>query len=268
MNQPLPVASKRVGNFNIERVTAVRHWTDAYFSFSTTRSSDFRFESGQFVMLGLMVNDKSVMRAYSIASASWEDHLDFFSIKVADGALTSRLQHLQAGDEVLIGRKPTGTLLIDDLHPGRTLFLLGTGTGLAPWLSIARDPATYERFETVVVAHGVRHVADLAYQNELTQGFARHEWLGEAVARQLRYYPAVTREPFVHQGRLTTLLDSGRRCQDLDLPALDPAHDRVMICGSPTVLADIRAVLDARGFTVAPRIGTPGDYVFERAFVE
>lgn len=268
MNQPLTIAPKRVGNFNIERVTAVRHWTDAYFSFSTTRSSDFRFESGQFVMLGLMVNDKPVMRAYSIASASWEDHLDFFSIKVADGALTSRLRHLQPGDEVLIGRKPTGTLLIDDLHPGRTLFLLGTGTGLAPWLSIARDPATYERFETVVVAHGVRHVADLAYQDELTQGFARHEWLGEAVSRQLRYYPAVTREPFQHHGRLTALLDSGQMCRDLDLPALDPAHDRAMICGSPTVLADVRTVLDARGFTVAPRIGTPGDYVFERAFVE
>lgn len=268
MTQPVPAPSARVGNFNVEQVTKVHHWTEAYFSFSTTRSSDFRFSSGQFVMLGLMVEGRPLMRAYSIASASWEDHLDFFSIKVADGPLTSRLQHLQPGDELLVGRKPTGTLLIDDLHPGRTLLLLGTGTGLAPWLSVIRDPATYERFEHVVVAHGVRQVRDLAYTDELQHGLAQHDLLGDMVRQQLHYYPAVTREPFRHQGRLTQLLDSGQLCADLGLPPLDARHDRAMICGSPTVLADIRALLDARGFTAAPRIGTPGDYVYERAFVE
>jgi ferredoxin--NADP+ reductase len=268
---PAPTAvpePRRVGNFNVERVTRVHHWTDAYFSFSTTRSEEFRFQSGQFVMIGLVVNDRPLMRAYSIASAAWEDELNFFSIKVQEGPLTSHLQHLSVGDDVLVGRKPTGTLLIDDLHPGRTLFLLGTGTGLAPWLSVVRDPATYERFEHVVVAHGVRHVADLAYQDALSYQLARHEWLGPSIAQKLHYYPAVTREPFRNRGRLTHLLDSGQMCTDLGLPALDPVHDRAMICGSPTVLADLRAVLDRRGFTPSPRIGTPGDYVFERAFVE
>lgn len=219
----IDAAPRRVGNFNVERVTEVHHWTDAYFSFTTTRSEEFRFASGQFVMLGLLVDDRPLMRAYSIASAAWEDELNFFSIKVQDGPLTSRLQHLSVGDDVLVGRKPTGTLLIDDLHPGRTLFLLGTGTGLAPWLSVIRDPATYERFEHVVVAHGVRHVSDLAYQDALTHQLARHEWLGPSIAEKLHYYPAVTREPFKHQGRLTHLLDSGQMCTDLACRRLIPS---------------------------------------------
>ena len=259
--------------FGTETVLDVRHWTDSYFSFTTTRDDGFRFENGQFVMIGLEVDGRPLMRAYSIASANWEEQLEFFSIKVPDGPLTSRLQHIQPGDQVLVGRKPTGTLLIHDLHPGRNLYLLGTGTGLAPWLSIIKDPETYERFERVVLAHGVRGAADLAYRDYILNELPRHEFLGEQISRQLLYYPAVTREPFQWQGRdqrgrLTELLDSGRMAADLGLDPLDPARDRAMICGSPQMLADFRAILDRRGFNAAPRIGTPGDYVFERAFVE
>ena len=190
-----------------------------------------------------------------------------------DGPLTSRLQHIRPGDSLLVGRKPTGTLLIHDLHPGRNLYLLGTGTGLAPWLSVIKDPNTYERFERVIVAHGVRRPGDLAYRDYLMEELPRHEFLGEHISRQLLYYPAVTREPFDwagrdQRGRLTDLLDSGRMAADLGLEPLDPARDRAMICGSPQMLADFRAILDRRGFNAAPRIGTPGDYVFERAFVE
>ncbi|HLT44933.1 MAG TPA: ferredoxin--NADP reductase [Luteimonas sp.] len=259
--------------FGSETVLDVRHWTDSYFSFTTTRDDGFRFDNGQFVMIGLEVDGRPLMRAYSIASANWEEELEFFSIKVPHGPLTSRLQHIRPGDTLLVGRKPTGTLLIHDLHPGRNLYLLGTGTGLAPWLPIIKDPDTYERFERVVVAHGVRGAADLAYRDYILNELPRHEFLGEQISRQLLYYPAVSREPFQWQGRdqrgrLTDLLDSGRMAADLGLEPLDPSRDRAMICGSPQMLADFRALLDRRGFTAAPRIGTPGDYVFERAFVE
>ena len=259
--------------FGTETVLDVRHWTDSYFSFTTTRDDGFRFDNGQFVMIGLEVDGRPLLRAYSIASANWEEQLEFFRIKVPDGPLTSRLQHIRPDDTVLIGRKPTGTLLVHDLHPGRNLYLLGTGTGLAPWLSVIKDPDTYERFERVVVAHGVRGVADLAYRDYIVNELPRHEFLGGQIARQLLYYPAVSREPFEwhgrdQRGRLTDLLDSGRMAADLGLDPLDPAKDRAMICGSPQMLADFRALLDRRGFTAAPRIGTPGDYVFERAFVE
>jgi len=264
--------------YSTETVLSVRHWTENYFSFTTTRDPGLRFENGQFVMIGLNVqrpdgSSKPLLRAYSIASANWEEHLEFFSIKVPDGPLTSRLQHIQPGDSVLIGKKPTGTLLISDLHPGRTLYLLGTGTGLAPWLSIIKDPDTYARFDHVIVAHGVRQVGDLAYREHISSELPQHPLLGEMLAGKLHYYPAVTREPFEfkghdHRGRLTDLLGNGNMAAALGLPPLNPAHDRAMICGSPQMLADFRALLDARGFEVAPRIGTPGHYVFERAFVE
>ncbi len=254
--------------FGTETVLDVRHWTNDYFSFTTTRDDGFRFDNGQFVMIGLQGEGKPVMRAYSIASASWEEQLEFFSIKVPNGPLTSRLQHIQPGDTILVGKKPTGTLLISDLHPGRNLYLLGTGTGLAPWLSIIKDPETYERFDRVVLGHGVRHVADLAYRDFIEKELPRHEFLGEQLREKLLYYPAVSREEFRNHGRLTELLDSGRMSDALGLPALDPAYDRAMICGSPQMLADLRGILDARGFMPAPRIGTAGQYVFERAFVE
>jgi len=252
---------------NSERVLSVRHWNDSLFSFTTTRDRALRFENGQFVMIGLAQERKPLLRAYSIVSANYEEHLEFFSIKVPDGPLTSQLQHLEAGDEVLVSRKPTGTLLISDLHPGRNLYLLSTGTGLAPFLSIVRDPETYERFERVVVMHGVRYIDDLAYHELLSQTLPNDELLGEMISRQMHYYPVVSREPYENSGRVTTLLDEGRVTEDLGLEPLDPKHDRAMICGSPAMLEDSAALLDARGFEISPHIGAPGDYVIERAFV-
>jgi ferredoxin--NADP+ reductase len=264
--------------FGTETVLDVRHWTDAYFSFTTTRDDGFRFDNGQFVMIGLETphadgSHRPLLRAYSIASANWEEQLEFFSIKVANGPLTSRLQHIQPGDSVLIGRKPTGTLLIHDLHRGRNLYLLGTGTGFAPWLAVIKDPETYERFDKVVLCHDVRNAADLAYREYIVNELPKHEFLGEQIAAKLLYYPAVSREAFLfdgrdQHGRLTTLFDSGRMAEQLGLAPLDPGHDRAMVCGSPQMLADFRAILDRRGFSAAPRIGVPGQYVFERAFVE
>jgi ferredoxin--NADP+ reductase len=264
--------------FGTETVLDVRHWTDDYFSFTTTRDDGFRFDNGQFVMIGLQLpqpdgSARPLMRAYSIASANWEEQLEFFSIKVPNGPLTSRLRDIRPGDSILIGRKPTGTLLIHDLHPGRNLYLLGTGTGLAPWLAVIKDPDTYERFERVIVCHGVRRARDLAYRDYIVNELPRHEFLGEQIAAKLHYYPAVSREDFVFEdrdqrGRLTALMERGTMMEQLGLEPLDPVHDRAMVCGSPQMLADFRALLDARGFTAAPRIGTPGQYVFERAFVE
>ena len=254
--------------FITETVLDVRHWTDSYFSFTTTRDDGFRFDNGQFVMIGLEVNGKPLMRAYSIASANWEEQLEFFSIKVPEGPLTSRLQHIKPGDTVYLSRKPTGTLLISDLLPGKNLYLLSTGTGLAPFLSIIKDPETYERFENVVLTHGVRSASDLAYADYVKKELPHHEFLGEEIAKKLHYYPVVSREPFIHQGRVTELMDNGQMMRDLGLPELNPETDRAMICGSPQMLADFRKMLDSRGFNAAPRIGTPGHYVFERAFVE
>ena len=274
----LDIRTRMAPPFGTETVLDVRHWTDAYFSFTTTRDDGFRFDNGQFVMIGLEVEQadgsrKPLMRAYSIASANWEEQLEFFSIKVQDGPLTSRLQHIQPGDSILIGRKPTGTLLVSDLHPGRNLYLLGTGTGLAPWLAVIKDPETWERFERVVLCHGVRGAEDLAYRDYIERELPNHELLGETIRDRLLYYPAVSREDFVHnghdhRGRITDHLDRGRIADVLGIDALDAKHDRAMICGSPSMLADFRAILDARGFNASPRIGTAGEYVFERAFVE
>lgn len=257
-----------MSNLRRERVLSVHHWNDSLFSFTTTRDPGLRFESGQFIMVGLMVDGKPLMRAYSFASAAWQEELEFFSIKVPDGPLTSRLQHLEVGDEVLLSSKPTGTLLISDLRPGPRLYLLGTGTGLAPFLSIIKDPETYERFDRVIVAHGVRHVEDLAYRDYIENELPNHELLGDIVSRQLLYYPSVTREPFRNEGRLTDAIASGRMQETLGLPAFGPEEDRVMLCGSPGMLADFRRMLDERGFSASKRIGDIGDYVFERAFVE
>jgi ferredoxin--NADP+ reductase len=254
--------------FISETILDVRHWTDAYFSFTCTRDDGFRFENGQFVMIGLEVDGKPLMRAYSIASPNWDEHLEFFSIKVQNGPLTSRLQHIKPGDTLLLSRKPTGTLLISDVHPGGNLYLLATGTGLAPFLSVIRDPATYERFDKVIVTHGVRNADDLAYRDYIERELPQHEYLGEQIREKLLYYPAVSREPFKHHGRITDLMANGTMQRDLGLPEINPATDRAMICGSPQMLADFRKLLDERGLVASPKIGQPGHYVFERAFVE
>jgi ferredoxin--NADP+ reductase len=250
-----------------ERVLSVHHWNDSLFSFTTTRNAGFRFRNGHFVMIGLEVEGRPLLRAFSVASANYDEHLEFYSIKIRDGALTSRLQHIQPGDEVLVGKKPTGTLIIDNLQPGKRLYLLATGTGLAPFMSIIRDPATYERFEHVVVAHGVRRISDLGYRQFIEDELPTHELVGELAQKQLLYYPTVTREPFRNQGRLNDLLASGKLSSDLGLPAFDPAHDRAMICGSPSMLRDLVGILENRGFTEGSSDGQ-GSYVIERAFVE
>ncbi len=259
--------AKARGAFYVERVTHVQHWTDELFTLRTTRDPALRFDSGQFVMLGLMVDGKPLLRAYSIVSASWADELEFYSIKVADGPLTSRLQHVKVGDEVLVGKKPTGTLVLDGLRPGRNLYMLGTGTGLAPFLCLVRDPEVYERFDKVVVTHTVRHVADLNYRAFLSRDLPCDPDLGELVAPKLIYYPSVTRDPFENQGRITDLIESGQFFKDIGLPPFDRARDRVMLCGGPSVLADLKSLLLARDYDEGS-VSSPGDFVLERAFVE
>jgi ferredoxin/flavodoxin---NADP+ reductase len=250
-----------------ERVLTVHHWNETVFSFTTTRDQALRFENGHFIMLGLQIDGKPLMRAYSIASANHEENLEFLSIKVADGPLTSRLQNIKPGDEVLVSRKPTGTLLLHDLKPGKRLYLLSSGTGLAPFMSIIKDPQTYEHFEKVILVHGVRYRSELAYRDYIEWELTHHEYLGEQVRNQLIYFPTVTRERFRYQGRITTLIESGKLFADIGMPPLSPATDRIMICGSPAMLADLSVLLDARGFEISPHVGEPGDYVIERAFV-
>ena len=250
-----------------EEVLTVHHWTDRLFSFTTTRDQALRFSNGHFTMIGLRVEGKPLLRAYSIVSPNYEEHLEFLSIKVQDGPLTSKLQHIQVGDKIVVGKKPTGTLLIDYLLPGKNLYLLSTGTGMAPFLSIIRDPETYERFEKVILVHGVREVKELAYHDYLTQELPQHEFLGEMVSQQFLYYPTVTREPFKHQGRVTDLIENGQLFADLGLPALDPKQDRVMICGSPQMLKDLKRMLEERQFKEG-NTTTPGDFVIERAFAD
>ena len=251
-----------------EKILSVHHWNDTLFSFTTTRRQGLRFRNGHFLMIGLEVEGRPLVRAYSVVSPNYEEHLEFLSIKVPDGPLTSRLQNIQVDDSILVSEKSVGTLVIDDLNPGQHLYLFSTVTGLAPFMSIIRDPDTYDRFEKVVLIHGVRLVSELAYAEYLNHELPNHEFLGDLVRGRLIYYPTVTREAFTHSGRLTAAIESGQLFKDIGLPPLDPSVDRAMICGSPAMLKETSAMLDARGFRVSPSLGNPGDYVFERAFVE
>jgi ferredoxin--NADP+ reductase len=250
-----------------ETVLSVRHWNDTLFSFTTTRSRGLRFKNGHFLMVGLEVEGRPLLRAYSVASPNYEEHLEFYSIKVQNGPLTSRLQHLKVGEQVLINNKPVGTLVISNVLPGKRLYLFSTGTGLAPFLSIIRDPETYERFEDVVLIHGVRHVNDLAYSDYIKNELPQNEFIGEAVQKQLHYYPTVTREPFENQGRVTDLIRSGKLCDDLKLPQLSPEHDRGLVCGGPRMLTDLVELLEEKGFKEGSS-HEPAHYTIERAFVE
>lgn len=257
-----------MSNFNEETITSVHHWTGTLFSFTCTRDPGLRFLNGQFTMIGLLVDGKPLLRAYSMASANYEEELQFFSIKVQNGPLTSRLQHLKVGDKILVGRKPTGTLVQDALLPGKDLYLCGTGTGLAPFMSVIKDPDVYDRFDNVVLIHGTRTIAEQAYRNYIENELPNDELIGELVRAKLKYYPTVTREPFIHNGRITNLLASGKLQEDLGLSSpLDPANDRVMICGSPELLADMVKMLAEKGFEEGA-ISKPGHFVIEKAFVE
>ena len=257
-----------MSTLSTQRVLSVHHWNDKLFSFRTTRDASLRFINGQFVMLGLEHDGRPLTRAYSIASANHDEFLEFFSIKVANGPLTSKLQNLSVGDTVVVSRKPTGTLVLRDLRPGKNLYMLATGTGLAPFLSLIQDPESYERFEKVILIHGVRTISELAYRDFIGRELTEHEYFADLVRDKLIYYPTVTREPFVNRGRITELIESGKLFDDIGLPPLNRETDRVMICGSPAMIKDCCALLDARGFEISPHIGATGDYVIERAFVE
>ena len=255
-----------MSNLNRETVTHVHHWNDTLFSFRTTRDPGFRFKNGHFAMIGLELENKPLLRAYSIASANYEEEMEFFSIKVPDGPLTMHLQKLKVGDEILVGRKPTGTLVADHLLPGKNLYLLSTGTGLAPFMSIIKDPEIYERFDRVILTHGVRYVSELAY-SDMISDLPENEFFGEMVQGKLYYYPTVTREEFRNQGRLTTLIENGKLFDDLGLPRPNVEEDRFMLCGSPSMLKDLTGLLDSMGFKES-RHGELGQYVVERAYVE
>ena len=257
-----------MSKYSTEKVLSVHHWNDRLFSFKTTREQGLRFENGQFVMIGIEVEGRPLTRAYSVASPNYEEHLEFFSIKVPNGPLTSRLQHLKVGDDLLVSRKPTGTLVIHDLRPGKNLYLLSTGTGLAPYMSLIQDIEMYERFEKIILVHGVRTVNELAYADFIENELPNNEFFGEEVKNKLIYYPTVTREDFRNQGRLTDLIKSGKLFTDIGLPPINPKEDRAMICGSSEMLKDTKELLDSLGLEVSPRIGQPGDYVIEHAFVE
>jgi len=250
-----------------ERVTHVHHWNDTLFSFRTTRDPGFRFKNGHFTMVGLPSDEKPLMRAYSFASANYEDELEFFSIKVPDGALTSKLQNLAIGDEVLVGKRSTGTLIPDNMIPGRYLYLLATGTGIAPFMSIIKDPEIYDQFDRVILAHGVREVSELAYTDYIENVLPNDEYIGGMVREKLVYYPTVTREPYKNNGRLTELIRCGKLFLDLQQPHPNLDDDRFMICGSPSMIKELVNILKSKGFTEARNI-KPGHFVIERAFVE
>jgi len=256
-----------MASFNKEQVTSIKHWNDTLFSFKTSRDPSFRFKNGHFIMMGLELEGRPLMRAYSIASANYEDELEFFSIKVPDGPLTSQLQNVKVGDDILLSRKPTGTLLQENLLPGKNLYLLSTGTGLAPFISIIKDPEIYEHYDKIILTHGVRYTSELAYVDMISKELPENEFFGEQIREKLIYYPTVTREPFRHQGRLTDLMKTGKLFDDIGLPTPNANDDRFMLCGSPSMLKEFCGLLDAQGFKES-RHGDQGHYVIERAFVE
>src|SRR5882757_10546446 len=258
---------KHMSAFYREKVLSVQHWTDTLFSFRATRDSGFRFQNGQFAMIGLEVEGRPLLRAYSMASANHEEALEFFSIKVADGPLTSRLQTIREGDTILVGRKATGTLIAGNLIPGKRLLLLSTGTGLAPFASLIKDPDIYEAYETIILAHGCRQVSELAYGERLVQNLPANELFGPLIDDKLIYYPTVTREPFRNRGRITDLIETGQLFADIGLPALNQETDRIMMCGSPGMLEELRAMLAERGFAEGSH-SEPGHFVVEKAFAE
>ena len=252
----------------LEKVTWVHHWTESLFSFRIERPDSFRFRSGEFIMIGLQKNEKPLLRAYSIVSPNWEEHLEFFSIKVPDGPLTSRLQHLKKGDHLLLGKKPTGTLVTDALKPGKRLYMIGTGTGLAPFLSVLRDPETTEKFDEIILTHTVRQEKELAYRNFLEKEIHADEIFGELLKNKFTYYPTVTRSKFKTEGRITNRIKSGEFAKDLELESehFNPQTDRVMVCGSMTFNKDMSLMLEEHGLVEGSN-SVPGSFVIERAFV-
>jgi len=254
-------------NVHAETVVSVRHWTDRLFSFRITRPQSFRFRSGEFVMIGLPNAEKPVFRAYSIASPAWDDELEFFSIKVADGPLTSHLQKIEPGDTVLLRQKATGTLVLDALTPAKRLFMIATGTGIAPFASLVRDPETYDKFDDVILTHTCRDHAELAYGDALFDQSANDPLIGELAGGRLSLYSSTTREISPRMGRITRLIENGTLFADLGIAPLDRSTDRVMICGSLSMLRDVKALVEAAGFAEGSN-SAPADFVVEKAFVD
>ncbi|WP_375283947.1 ferredoxin--NADP reductase [Sphingobium yanoikuyae] len=256
------------GALSVETVLSVKHWNEHLFSFRISRPASFRFRSGEFVMIGLKGdNGKPLLRAYSVASPSWDEEIEFLSIKVQDGPLTSKLQLIQPGDQIYLGRKPTGTLVTDALLPGKRLFMLSTGTGLAPFLSLPRDPDVYEFYEQVVVVHSVRRVSDLAFRDEMEGKWAEDPLVSEQAAGQFHYVPTVTREEFPNNERIDKLVESGKLFEGIPGAAkFDPETDRIMMCGSMEMIKQFAAFFEEQGFTEGSN-AAPGQFVIERAFV-
>jgi len=249
------------------KVLETEHYTDRLFRFRTERPASLRFRSGEFIMIGLPKEDgKPLLRAYSIASPAWDDTLEFYSIKVPDGPLTSRLQKIQEGDDIIVAKKPTGTLVLDALKPGKRLWLIATGTGVAPFASLVREPEVYEKFDAVILTHTCRDVAELQYSQKLIQDTREHEFLGELAQPKLRYLATTTREPFPTMGRITTLIDSGVLFEQLDVSRWNSSEDRVMICGSLEMCKDVAALAEKAGLVEGAN-SAPGDFVIEKAFV-
>jgi ferredoxin--NADP+ reductase len=249
-----------------ETVLSVEHYTDRLFRFRTTRPQSFRFRSGEFVMIGLPKDDgKPLLRAYSVASPSWDEELEFYSIKVPDGPLTSRLEKIQPGDKVLLGRKPTGTLVLDALIPGKRLYMFSTGTGFAPFASLVRDPETYERYDEVIVTHTCRDVAELTYSKNLVASLKDDPLVGEMVEGKLTLYATTTREPHERMGRITTLIETGKLFTDLGVPPLDPSTDRAMMCGSMEMIQDVKALMLKANLKEGSN-AAPAEFVIEKAF--
>ncbi|MCI5043280.1 MAG: ferredoxin--NADP reductase [Aquisalinus sp.] len=251
----------------LEKVLSVKHYTDRLFAFRTTRPQSFRFRSGEFVMIGLPGdNGKPILRAYSVASPAWDEELEFFSIKVENGPLTSRLQKIQPGDEILLGKKPTGTLVLDALLPGKRLYMFSTGTGFAPFASLVRDPETYEKFDEVIVTHTCREVAELNYSRDLIASLPDDPLIGEFVRDKIKYFASTTREQSDNMGRITDLIETGALFEHLGLPPLNPETDRVMICGSMEMINDTKELTQKAGLTEGSN-AKPDTFVVEKAFV-
>ncbi|ADO42535.1 ferredoxin--NADP reductase [Ketogulonicigenium vulgare] len=252
---------------DVQTVTKVTHYSDGLFAFRMTRPQSLRFRSGEFVMIGLPGdNGKPILRAYSIASPSWDEELEFYSIIVPDGPLTSRLQHIKEGDQIILRPKPVGTLVLDALTPAKRVYFFATGTGFAPFASLLRDPETYERFEEVIITHTCREVAELTYGRQLLEDLANDPLIGE-FAHQVKYYPTTTREESAKMGRITALIESGQMFTDLGLPPLDPAVDRAMVCGNLAFNLDIKALLEKAGLREGAN-SDPAEFVIEKAFVD
>jgi ferredoxin--NADP+ reductase len=249
-----------------ETVLSVKHWTDRLFSFRVSRPPSFRFRSGEFVMIGLFNDGKPLLRAYSIASPAWDEELEFYSIKVPDGPLTSRLQHLQPGDKILLGKKPTGTLILDALIPGETLYMFSTGTGIAPFASLIRDPETYEKFEQIVLTQTCRTSAELHYGQALVRDLQDDPLVGGDAKSKLTHFTSLTREKHALMGRITNLIQTGKLFQEIGRNSLDLETDRAMICGSMQMLKDTKALMEGYDLVEGSN-SMPGSFVVERAFV-